>query len=537
MKYGTPLLIFVLVLAAYILTAGGHLYSPDEEVYFRTTQALATSHTLAILPIDPSGFLTRQAAPTPLPGGLVYGQYAPGQPLLAIPLYHLGNWLATKAPESFWAAFRQPLWKSFPQPATPPPTRESAQRFACSWFNILLGPLLALLLYFVCLELTGHRKASAWAALLYALGSMAWPHSRPFFSESCATFFILLAWYGLLRAGRGRLIPWCLLAGAAAGYAFLVREDAVLAYPALAILLAGPIVAAARRQERGIAGPWVAFCIPALACGAVLLGLNWAHFGHPFATGHAGQSEGVTFSTPLAAGLYGFLFSAGKGLFFFSPALALGLVGWAPLARLARERHRALIWAIAAAIAVPLLVLSKWINWPGGWCWGPRHIFIIHVFLALPIAAWLAAAWGPRARVAAVVFLFLGAAVQLLGSSQDFITYYFRFFRSPGDRATFFVLYDQRDLEYWSQYYKITYFPPYVPGQPVAPPLETNYPPRPIQDSLYIPQASVWNGYPQMLSEGHFDNFWLHWYQMKHPAAVGAPSAPGAPGAATGGVK
>jgi len=65
-----------------------------------------------------------------------------------------------------------------------------------------LGALLAALLYLVCLEITGHGRAAAGAALLYALGSLAWPHSRPFFTESCAAFFILLAWYALLRAEK-----------------------------------------------------------------------------------------------------------------------------------------------------------------------------------------------------------------------------------------------------------------------------------------------------------------------------------------------
>lgn len=504
------LLIFLAVLAAYLLTAGGHLYSPDEEILFRTTRALATQASLAIDPIDPSGFGTRPPA-HPRPDRREYGQYGVGQPLLAVPFYWVGAALAPRASDAVW----QSLYPDWRPSAIPFTAAEIAPRWACSWFNIFLGALLAALLYLVCLEVTGHPRAAAGAALLYALGSLAWPHSRPFFSESCAAFFILLAWYALLRAGRGRLFPWCLLAGAAAGYAALVRLDSVLAYPALAVLLVLPILAAARRQGRSVLAAWGAFCLPALVCGVVLLGLNWLHFGGATKTGYADQPEGIVFSTPLAAGLYGFLFSAGKGLFFFSPALTLSFLGWRHLAGVPtpQSEQPAILFSVAAAIAVPLLVLSKWQNWPGGWCWGPRHIFIIHPFLALPIAAWLAARWGAAARVILAVFLLAGAAVQLVGCSQDFIAFHQRFFRSPGDNTAALVRYDPPDQAYWSQYYRVNFRNrPDEPFRELAqanPPRPILVAPRPIQDSLYIPQISVWNGYPQMWSEGGRDNFWL----------------------------
>ena len=117
---------------------------------------------------------------------------------------------------------------------------------------------------------------------------------------------------------------WAVAAGAAAGFAALIRIDSVLLYPGLALVLLGPV----RRVItvfRPRVHPFIAFCVPAAFCGVLLLGLNWAHFGGPFATGYGDQPEGVRFSTPLLAGLYGFLFSAGKGIFFFSPPLILGL--------------------------------------------------------------------------------------------------------------------------------------------------------------------------------------------------------------------
>ena len=42
---------------------------------------------------------------------------------------------------------------------------------------------------------------------------------------------------------------------------------------------------------------------------------------------YSDQTEGIQFSTPVLAGLYGFLMSVGKGMFFFSPPLFLAFWG------------------------------------------------------------------------------------------------------------------------------------------------------------------------------------------------------------------
>jgi len=506
-------IIFLVVLGAYALTAGGHLYSPDEEILYRMTRALATGPSLAIEPLG--DFATRQGR-----DGRYYGQYGIGQPLLAVPFYWAGRAVAGLAGRSQWNRLYGPSGTAPHVVGEEPTAAAYATRWALSWFNILLGALLAVLLYGVCVETTGQREAAGAAALLYALGSLAWPHSRPFFTESCAAFFILLAWWALLRARRGRVVRWCAVAGAAAGYAALVRNDSVLAYPGLAILLLGPAAWGARAEGRPAWQAWAAFCAPALVCGVILLGMNVVLYGGPFESGYADQPEGLAFTTPVLAGLYGLLFSIGKGLFFFSPALALGFLGWRPLALAQTDQRRLMLWALAFVIAVPLVVHAKWQNWSGGWCWGPRHIFLIQPFLAIPIAAWLARPWGPPTRVILLVALIVGGTVQLLGASQDFIRFYRDHFRrSP---HTFFVVYDDYDRMYWESFFQLYSRPepdPRIPLQPVA-----LYPPAPTQDSLYFPQRSVWAAYPRMIREEGIDNFWVRLAGLgARPRASDAP--------------
>jgi hypothetical protein len=78
------------------------------------------------------------------------------------------------------------------------------------------------------------------------------------------------------------------------------------------------------------------------------------------------------------------------------------------------------------------------------------------------------------------------------------------FFRDP--RRSFHVLYDSFDQEYWGMYYELTVRPG-AEAFPGAIPLGGM--PAPIQHSIYLPQSSVWSGYPLMWRMGMHDNLWL----------------------------
>jgi hypothetical protein len=511
-----PVTIALVVLAAYILTAGGHLYTSDGEVLFRVTRSLVRGQGLAIEPL-PGHEATRPAAP-PRPDGREYAQYGIGQPILAMPLCWLGMKLGRLGADSAWQRMYGRPGLTPGRVGYPATAAELAPRWAVSWFNVFIGALLALMAWLVAREITHSDYAAGWTSLLYGLGTMAWPHSRTYFTEPLATLCIAAAWYCLLRAMRGRHIAaWCAAAGAAAGYAALVRLDSILAYPALALLLYWPIARAGRDALASTRRAWIAFCIPAALCGVAILCLNYLHFHSVLATGYEDQPEGIRF-TPLLAGLFGLLFSIGRGLIFFSPVLVVGLWGWRPLAEATRSRHRALVWAIALAVLAPLLFHAKWQNWAGGWCWGPRHIFMIHFYLALPVAAWLATAAGHVRRIVPPVVLALGMIVQLIGCSQDFFAFYDRYFRVPGQ--AFLIQYDPEDQEYWSRYFQMHIRRgPDESWRPL--PLVA---PVPIQYSLYDPQLSIWAGYSRMTAAGELDNFWIN--LIRGPQSVPAGGAP-----------
>jgi hypothetical protein len=322
---------------------------------------------------------------------------------------------------------------------------------------------------------------------------------------------------------RGNL--WLVvLAGAAIGYGCLVRLDSVVFLPALALLVAwgdfarSPEVAhlfcAARPRkrlllllnhlfQRPVLRRLILFAIPVALAGGIILGLNTLHFGAPFASAYSDQPEGITFSTPILAGLYGFLMSVGKGVFFFSPALVLCLFGIAPMLR------RAPVFgaAILALFLSFLLFQSAWRNWAGGWCWGPRHIVQAHALLALPIAFWIAERWSSPRRVLLTSVLAIGALVQIYGCSQNFIEFYRVYYQDPAPpNAT--PLYDLQSSPELAYRYAI-----FLRGQDGQPEREIALTDlvAPINDSIYIVQNSPWPRYAEMARTlGLHDFFWLH---------------------------
>ncbi len=511
----TAVILFLTFLGLYLLTMGGHLYSPDEEILFQMTRAIAERGSLAVeRPKEMPPFAVRVGV-----DGREYGQYGIGQPLLAVPFYWLGRMLAEQF-DSLPIGFSVIQYHG----RTPP---EEWQRLGVSLFNQLIAALVVVVLFSLAADLAGDRTAAALTAILYGAGTIAWVHSKPFFTETLATLCILLSFALVVRARLYGRPGWLALAGCAAGYALLTRLDSIAAFPALGLMLLWPhptgsafppespadVTAPLRpgplrrflqemKQDSGRSERIGRFAPPvALAC-LVIAGLNWMRYGSPLATGYEAQPEGIQFVNPLLVGLYGFLFSVGKGIFFFSPPLVLFF--WAIRRFIAQAPQAA--WGVVVLIVSLLLFHSKWINWAGGWCWGPRHIFMVHVFLALPVCALLTKRTA-CVRIAYGVLLAGGVGVQLLGTSQNFIDYHFIAFRNPFAEPKATIRYDPfHDAQFLHQYYEVKMKANPLRGESTIEPWQL---PAPVSDSIWRIEASPWVMYRRMIAAGYHDYFWL----------------------------
>jgi hypothetical protein len=200
----SPFRVFFLLLVLYGLTLGGHFYSPDEEVLFRVTEALATRGSLAIDPIT-EGFATRPAQP-PRADGREYAQYGIGQPIAAVPFYWLGRAMQPLASDEAWV-FLDSRLRSIqtivaPRAALPQgealarEAQQVAARLGVSLFNSFLTAFSGMVLFLLTRRLTRSERAARGAALAWGavLGLAARAH---IFSEAYCRVVSMLAFLAL----------------------------------------------------------------------------------------------------------------------------------------------------------------------------------------------------------------------------------------------------------------------------------------------------------------------------------------------------
>ncbi|MEQ8818898.1 MAG: hypothetical protein RLY93_01540 [Sumerlaeia bacterium] len=507
------------VFLAHLLVTGAHIQSPDGELLFRTAESIALRGELSVHPLEydeASGQLLVPPqftfATVPGRGGDFYAQYLPLQSLLAVPLVWLGELTAPAFAGSFAPTVDTPYGS----------TPEGLWRRAVviGGFNPLVNALTALILARLAGFLTlGNRRAALWTAGLWGFGTMVMVHSRTFFTEPLAGLLALVALDQLVRwfhdpltveTSRKRLLR-VVVAGAALSGAIWTRMDSpfIAAGFGLAMVAVGEFK---RRRESawGVSGGSFPFrdyavlaAILSIAFFALVAFNAWRFdvgFVDALTGGYSDQSEGVKFSTPFLIGLHGYLTTPGRGLFFFSPALILGVLGWRCLP--AGRRWTGVF--IGLAWLPFTLAMCKWQNWSGGWDWGPRHIVQLHAPLALGAAFWLARPEALRPARAAITKVLMGVAVlvQLYGASQSAMAYHRDLFVTVDDGFYFPIGYNPAQTAQLQAEFVLS--PPRMPARQ----LPFDILPAPLESSVTTWRVSPWNGYLAMWREGMCDA-WL----------------------------
>jgi hypothetical protein len=426
---------FFLLWSALLLlsTTSGHLHSPDGEVNYRTTRSVATGGGYAIGPM-PDGSLTRRAE-----NGEEYSQYGPLLPLLAAPLYWVGDAAARTIPESWLSAqserllstvvFYRPndtLWaKPFPG-LYPADHAERVRRIFVSSFNSLVTWATVFLLVVWSRSLFGESPIRLVLPVTYLVATWAWPHSRGLYTEPLAIFFILTALYTASRIGEGEAdsrpnLVRAVLVGVWSGFAVLARLDSVVALPGILWIACSQILKERKKAEGFPGKSSILLGVLAFTLLASILPLqNYLRYGSVLATGYSDQPEGVAFSIPLFHSLWTYFLSPGKGIFGYSPPLLAALLAWPAFIR----RDRTLAIGVVLAILGYVLVVARWQNL-GGQCWGPRHLFQVNALLLLPVPfLFIQGKESPIGKIGVPLFAFtfvLGVFVQITGVLVDFM--------------------------------------------------------------------------------------------------------------------
>jgi hypothetical protein len=210
-------------------------------------------------------------------------------------------------------------------------------------FNAAFG---VALIYLLLARERLRPRAAAFGSLAIGVTSVWFPYSKVEYAESIVTTLIIAMF---LLADT---FPW--LAGLVGGFAIAVRTDAL-------VLVALTAIIGSSKQS------WLPIAL-ATVPGVLLTAItNYARTGSLLSSGYE-----VDFSGQLLVGLYGFLLSAGKSVFLFSPLMFLFPAAirdsWNDPAR-----KRLAIWA-SLLLITQLLIYAKWWDWSGDDAWGPRFL-------------------------------------------------------------------------------------------------------------------------------------------------------------------
>lgn len=390
--------LFLFLLSIYLLTFSGSLHSSDGQAMFSVSESLVRRGAYDINQIRWMGLQQGTFGPD----GNLYCRKGLGTSLVALPL----AWLGLLVPA--WGMIQTTML-----------------------LNVVITALTGTLV-FVYVRRLGYRPATACGtALVFGLGTIAWPYAKYFFSEPLTGICLLAAAYFTLQPGlpQGERSSWLrfVLAGFCLGLAIATRFANAALVPIYAILLAAHLLRTpgvtrwsgiGSKPSLLVTATWrglLAFAVPLAMWGAVLAGYNYVRFGDPLTTGYLAEES---FSAPWITGILGLIVSPGKGLLVFCPVLVAVLPSLPSFVR----RHRLHATLIALVAVWYVLLYGKWFMWHGGFAWGPRFLVPIIPLLCVVLAPLLERLEG-GIRAAFWALFAVSAAIQVVGLSVHFIHY------------------------------------------------------------------------------------------------------------------
>ncbi|TPV94201.1 MAG: hypothetical protein B7733_16375 [Myxococcales bacterium FL481] len=375
--------------AFYLLTGSRERPWGDAQVMWEVAVALIERHAIDIAFEWPP--MSHRGA-----DGLVYAQYPILPSLAQVPGATAHAWLS-----EWWPRHRGLWW---------PVCSHLAPALAGAWTVAMTDRLGR--------RLGASPRAAMITAAVTATATGLWVYARYSYSEALqAACYSTLLWHGLQlhRYNRHRdaigLGLWL-------GLAFNTKPVFAVAGFALAPLLAwwawradGPTTRRARCRNLVVASLALA---PFVALFAIY---NAARWGNPLTTGYEDTLAYIAGESPWF-GAWGLLASPGKSVFLYSPPLVAAAVGWVWQWRTARTDSA---FVLLPTLAV-MFTYTRYLNWSGGWCFGPRYWLFATPVLMLGFATAVDRLWAQPRRAQMVPACVLstcvaaGVAVQILGN-------------------------------------------------------------------------------------------------------------------------
>ncbi len=305
--------------------------------------------------------------------GKIYPGYAPGNSVLAVPLYiiikpFLGFFLS-----DYLLGYSKPIISLI-----------ILNIFATIFITAFLSALLAVLIYRFSENITNNKKERLWVTFIFAFGTLFFTYSTAYFSRISASFFLFCSFYLLFLMKEDRLKKTkklLFLTG------FLSAISINLDYST--ILLTGLFFIYLISFFRGkkIIYYFIVILVPII----LLMSYHYAVYDNPLKSSYQyhrdlnGQEyiAEKELNLPNLERLWGLSFSPEKGFFFFMPFMLLSFIGIFEGFR-KKKFIRELILILSIFLVIFILNASLNGSWKGNCAFGPRHMLVVIPFLILP---------------------------------------------------------------------------------------------------------------------------------------------------------
>ncbi len=256
------------------------------------------------------------------------------------------------------------------------------------------------------------KRISAFLAFCYGFSTISWPFATFLYQSDFSALFDLIAVYFAIRisrAGNADKTSLALFCGLAVATGIMVDYVNAILVP-----LIGAYIFLSRNGS-GILKERItslaAFLGESVGLTFFLLATyNYASFGKVFVSSEElyldGSSLFGSFTYPVYKGIILNLFTPMRGLFFFSPILLLGVLGYWKMLRKSGNRQEGILFL--AVFSGIFLLYSSWYSVTGGLSFGPRFLVGSIPFLLLP--AGFAISGASRNR-SVIIFVLYAAGV------------------------------------------------------------------------------------------------------------------------------
>ena len=381
--------IFFLVLAVFLLISNGRFSGDGLENYF-TAESIVLDKDLSIhdRPFEVKEMRARDRGVVGADGKL-YSPYGIGMPLLLIPFYFAGHILAG-------------VFKAVPH--------DYITNFITGGMNSICSAFSVIVLFKILVNLGYKDRTTIWAVFIYAFSTMAFVYVRSGFSDPMLTLMYLCAMLYLFKFKNSKKTTDLLISGIFLAYSILIKKNAGIMMP----VYFGYVVSLSyeNRDYREMAKNVIIYLTPFILAGVVMAYMNYEIFGSILKTEHGDIIETFKKTLPgkhFIKGIYYYLFSSGKGYFFYNIPLILSLFGISSALKKYKKEGIFILFLVLAHLVFYAHVFKR----GSLFSWGPRYLLPTVPLMIIFLAEYIDTAPARRLFWTMRAFVLAGFLVQL----------------------------------------------------------------------------------------------------------------------------